>query len=128
MFEYIYNKVIDYLQGDYTVIKSYDAEDEIDLNGVIAITLDNIQNLHHGNIKDYKVSMLINGQTFTQEDKDKSVILQMFDYVFDKIHPTRLKATIGSDCAGVLINTGNLQSDGETNNFSFQIDIYISVD
>lgn len=128
MFEQIYIKMIDYLQGDYTVIKSFDAESQIDLNGVIAVTLENAENLHHGNIKDYKVSMLINGQTFTQDDKDKGKILQMFDYVFDKLHPTRLKATIGSDCAGVLINTGNLQSDGETNNFSFQIDLFISVD
>lgn len=128
MFEQIYIKMIEYLQGDYTVIKSFDAEQQIDLNGVIAVTLQRIENLQHGNIKDYKVSMLINAQTFTQQDKEKSVILQMFDYVFDKLNPAEIKNKIGSDCAGVLINTGNLQSDGETNNFSCQIDLFISVD
>lgn len=128
MFEQIYIKMIEYLQGDYTVIKSFDAQEEIDLNGVIAVTLDNIENLQHGNIKDYKISMLINAQTFTQQDKDKGVILQMFDYVFEKLNPAEIKNEIGSDCAGVLINTGNLQSDGETNNFSFQVDLFISID
>ena len=127
MFKQIYQNIVEYFKGRYTVIKSYDAESEIDLDGVIAITLDNIENKHNGNIKDLKVSIAVNGQTYTEQDKDKSVILQMFDYVFDKMDQDKIKR-ISSDIVGVLINSGTLQSDGETNNFSFQIQLFISKD
>lgn len=127
MFEQIYNQVINYLGERYTVIKSFDAQEEIDLNGVIAVTLDNIENLHHGNIEDLKVSLSINAQTFSDEDKDKSKILQMFDYIYQLLKPNDIKEII-EDCVGVLINVGHLQSDGQTNNFSFQVDLFISKD
>lgn len=127
MFEQIYNQMVSFLGDRYTVIKSYDADEDIDLNGVIAITLDSIQNLHHGNINDLKISISINAQTYTQDDKDKSKILQMFDYVFEKVQPNSLKNQIDY-CAGVVLNLGQLQSDGQTNNFSFQVDLFISKD
>lgn len=127
MFEQIYNQMVSFLGDRYTVIKSYDADEDIDLNGVIAVTLDNIENLHHGNINDLKISVSINAQTYTQDDKDKIKILQMFDYVFDLLQPNNLKNQIDY-CAGVVLNIGQLQSDGQTNNFSFQVDLFISKD
>lgn len=125
MFEYIYKSLIEYLQGEYTVIKSYDAEQNIDLDGVIAVNLNTIQNAHNGDLKDFRLNVTINGQTFTEQDKDKSKIISMFDYVFDKVTPTVMIQHIPY-CVGIVPNNGGLQSDGETNNFTFSIDLFIS--
>lgn len=127
MFEQIYNALLQYMSGEYTVIKSFDAEQDIDLNGVIAINLNTIENSHNGNLKDFRLNVTINGQTFTEEDKDKAKIIRMFDYVFDKVTPAVMIQHVPS-CVGIVPNNGGLQSDGDTNNFTFSVDLFISPD
>ena len=124
MFEQIYATLLNFFSGKYTIIKSYDEEEQINLNGVIAITLDRLQNVHNGNLQDFKLSVSINGQTFVEQDKSKEIILQMFDYVLSKLNPKQIQTAV-EDCVGVLTNTGQLTSDGETNNFSYSLDLYI---
>lgn len=126
MLNEIFEKIINLLGDKYTVIKSFEADENIDLNGVLAINVSDVENLHHGNYKDSKYSIVINAQTFTQQDKERIKINDMFDYV-QAINFDNLKNTI-TGCVGVVLNNSTITSDGETNNFSINIDLFICID
>lgn len=122
----IFDVIISCLGGKYKVIKSFEADQELDLNGVFAVNITNIQHLHHGNTKDRKYSVSINGQTITEQDKDRKNINDMFDYISGLNFQSLVNLL--DDCAGVVTNSGTITSDGETNNFSYEIDLYICED
>lgn len=122
----IFEAIVNLLGTQYKVITAFDATEEIDLNGVLAVNIDGIENLHHGNTKDSRYTVSINGQTLTDEDKSRSIINMMLDYVSD-IDFQELTNTI-QGVAGVVINNSTITSDGETNNFSYGLDLYICKD
>lgn len=122
----IFDVIISCLGGKYKVIKSFEADQELDLNGVFAVNITNVQYLHHGNTKDRKYSVAINGQTMTEQDKDRKNINDMFDYISGLNFQSLVNLL--DDCAGVVTNSGTITSDGETNNFSYEIDLYICED
>lgn len=122
----IFEAIVNILGTQYKVITAFDASQEIDLNGVLAVNIDNIENLHHGNTKDSKYTVSINGQTLTEEDKSRSIINMMLDYVSDIDFQELTNSLDG--CAGVVFNNATVTSDGETNNFSYGLDLYICKD
>lgn len=122
----IFDAIVNLLGTQYKVITAFDATEEIDLNGVLAVNIDNIENLHHGTSKDKKYTVSINGQTLTEEDKSRSIINMMLDYVSDIDFQELTNSLDG--CAGVVFNNATVTSDGETNNFSYSLDLYICKD
>lgn len=118
---------IDLLGNQYKVINSFNNEEQISLDGVLAVNYANKQVLHNGETKDYKAKIKINGMTLISEDLTQQRINEMFDYAFDRLDRDQIKSNI-ENCAGVLINGGAIESDGESNNFSIQVDLYICED
>lgn len=118
---------IDLLQGEYKVINSFNNEQEISLDGVLAVNYAEKQVLHNGETMDYKATIKINGMTLISQDLTQQRINQMFDYAFDKLDRNQIKSNI-ENCAGVLINGGAIESDGESNNFSIEVQLFICED
>lgn len=116
-----------YTGGEYSVINAFDNQQEIDLNGVIAVKISNYENLHHGNSKDCRITVNISGQFLTNEDVNQSKIITMFSYIESKAVISSIKAGI-TQCVGVVLQSGNIQSDGEVNLCSYNIDLYFSID
>lgn len=127
MNEKIIQSIIQMLQGKYKIIKSYDVTEDMDLNGILAVNIDSVERLNHGNYKDSKFSISINGQTLSDEDKNRTIINQMFDYVFDNFDQNILKNKIDG-LVGVVVGNSSITSDGQSNNFSFGADLYICID
>lgn len=123
----IINRIITLLGDRYKVINSYNNEQEIVLNGVVAVTATNLDRLHHGSTKDSKITIQISGQTLTDQDVTQKEINKMFAYIDSLINLDTIKQTV-QGCAGVLYNTAQITSDGETNNFVIQLDLFVCVD
>ena len=113
--------------GDYPVICAYNATQEVDANGVIAITCKDFENLFHGDLHDYKYNIVIAGQTLADQDKTRSEILQMLEYVTETLESTDFAEAI-TNCAGGVIKQGQIQSDGESNVFNVELTLYICED
>lgn len=123
MFDTLYNELIAYLGNKYTVIKSYDITEEIDLDGVLAVNIDSFQDMHHTGMKDYKIEISINGQTFMENDKDKSIILQMLDFVDEKITDCNGVLT---DVVGVVKGGASVRSEQQTHHFTYGFTLFTS--
>lgn len=108
------------LGNEYTIIKSFDAQENLDLNGVIAINISNFQRLQHGTENDYKIRVNLNGMTLADEDKDKSLINAMFNYAMYKFQDITF-----DNLAGKVLANSNLQSDGTANTFSVSVDLFV---
>lgn len=124
MNQIIFQILIALLGDRYSVIKSFDAESQIDLDGVLAVNITDVQPLYHGEYIDYRYGVTINAQTLTEEDKDRSKINAMFDYCNQAITAQGIKSALPS-CAGVLKGDASITSDGETNNFSLRLNLFI---
>lgn len=116
-----------YSDGNYKVINSYNNADEIDLNGVIAVSLSNMQILHNGDSDDYKITVNISGQFLIAQDITQSKTYQMFDYIISKLDEDAIKANF-SDMAGLLKNGGSVSSDGQYNTCGYSLDLYFCKD
>ena len=120
----IENGLINILGNEYKVITSFDESQEVDYNGVIAVNVVSAEDLHHGQYKDYKFTVNISGQTFIDNDIDRTEIKKMLNYCLDKLTIKQIKTNI-TNCVGVLINNFEMQSDDETNNFVVNMQLYI---
>lgn len=123
MFKELNAKLLEYFSGKYTIIKSFDAE-EMDLDGVIAVNMNEFE-IVNNNISDWKCYVNINAQTFVDTDPDKTRIFEMFYFVFSKLDDDAIK-NLDDNIVGVVKDTGSLTSDGETNNFSVKLELFLS--
>ena len=129
----IIEAIIELLGDEYKVINNYNNDDLIDLDGVIAVSVSNIQYLHQAN--DKRVTIEITGQINTEQDLNQSKIMNMLSYVEQIMENTNLTNYINNKIteenygvAGYLLNTQNIVSNGETNAFSFSFDLFICRD
>lgn len=113
--------------GNYKVINSYNNAQEIDLNGVIAVSVNNIQHLHNGDSDDYKLTVNISGQFLIAEDINQSKTYQMFDYILSKLNESTIKAGF-EDLAGLVKQGGTVSSDGQYNTCGYSLDLYFCKD
>ena len=113
--------------GEYKVINAYNNEEQIDLNGVLAISISNYQHLHHGDSNDYKITINISGQFLTAQDVSQSKTYKMFDFILDTIDDTTILGGF-DDLAGIVKNGGGIDSDGEVNTCNYSIDMYFCRD
>lgn len=119
--EEIQKKIIEILGGEFKVINSFDnSSEEIAPDGVIAVGLQNIEKFEHPGCEDFKFVFSISGQTLTDEDLNQNRINQMFYFVLSK-NFEKLKEIEG--VVGVMPQGGGVTSTGETNNFSFSLEV-----
>lgn len=116
-----------YSDGDYKVINSFNNEEQIDLNGVIAVSAGNIEHLNHGDCNDYKITIIISGQFNIAQDVNQSKTYKMLEYIISKLDIDTIKAGF-FDLAGVVKIGGGVSSDGQVNNCNYSIDLYYCKD
>lgn len=116
-----------YSDGQYKVINLANNEQQIDLNGVIGVTVTNIQHLNTGNADDYKATVVISGQYLSAQDVNQHLIYTMFDYIDSCLDDETILNGI-SNLAGIVKNGGSISSDEETNNCSYSLDLFICKD
>ena len=121
----IINEIASQLGNVYPVINSFNNSEEIPDGGILAVKIKSSVNLHHGTARDYQHSVTVSGQTLTAEDLTQQTINGMYDYVRGIIEGSGFHVT---HCVGKVITGGSVYSDGETNNFDFDFDLYICED
>lgn len=117
-----------YSDGEYKVINLWNNEQEIDLNGVIGISITKIQHLNTGTTNDYKATVTISGQFLSSQDVNQAKIYAMYDYINQKILDDNSIIENIDNCAGIVLNGGAINSDGQTNNCSYSLDLFICKD
>lgn len=117
-----------YLGTKYKVIAWYDESEEVEPEGEIAINVHSIDNMQHCiNCQDYKISVSVNGQTITEEDKNKAKINAMFCFVQNKLLALTVDTMSNNidNVVGIVLGEINHVSDGDTNNFECSLEIYV---
>lgn len=116
-----------YTGEDYRVINSFNNEEQIDLNGVIAVSAGNIEHLNHGDCNDYRITITISGQFNIAQDVNQSKTYKMLEYIISKLDIDTIKAGF-FDLAGAVKIGGGVSSDGQVNNCNYSIDLYFCKD
>lgn len=114
-------------QFTYPIYSAFDNEFETEPSGVVVVNVKELENLYHTGCNDYRVRVVIAGQTLSDEDKNRNIILDMFDTIKEKVENIDFAEQI-ENCAGSVIIGGNIESDGEINVFNFDVDLFICED
>lgn len=122
--EEIYTAVKAQLGSTYSVLSSYDATDVINPAGTISVNVPEFEHLAHTDCEDYRFSVEVSGFTTADEDKTRSIIYAMEAYVLQHINLSALTQAI-TNCAGAVMGNLNTQSDGDSNEFTLNFDLYV---
>ena len=122
--ETIYNAVKAQLGNKYTVLSSYDANEDVNPTGCIAVNVGEFEHLDHTGCEDYRFGVSVSGFTLADEDKTRSIIYAMEAYVLQNINLDGLVETI-DNCAGAVMGNLTTQSDGDSNEFTLNFDLYV---
>lgn len=109
----------------YTVLEAYDAMEAIDPSGTIALNITEMEPMHHTGCDDWRFSVAVSGFTLADADRDRSIMQAMSEHVMRSIDADALKAAIDC-CAGVVIGAYSANSDGDSNEFTLGISIYVA--
>ena len=120
----IYDAVKAQLGNKYTVLSSYDANEDVNPTGCIAVNVGEFEHLDHTGCEDYRVGVSVSGFTLADEDKTRSIIYAMEAYVLQNINLDGLVETI-DNCAGAVMGSLTTQSDGDSNEFTLNFDLYV---
>lgn len=120
----IYNAVKEQLGNKYTVLSSYDATEDVNPSGSMAVNVGEFEHLDHAGCEDYRFGVSVSGFTLADEDRTRSVIYAMEAYVLQHINLDGLVETIGN-CAGAVMGSLTTQSDGDSNEFTLNFDLYV---
>ncbi len=120
----IYNAVKAQLGNKYTVLSSYDATEDVNPSGCIAVNVGEFEHLDHTGCDDYRFGVSVSGFTLADEDKTRSIIYAMEAYVLQHINLDGLVETI-DNCAGAVMGSLTTQSDGDSNEFTLNFDLYV---
>lgn len=125
MNEDLIQKVVELLGDDYPVITAYDETENVDENGTFAVDITEVEFLHHGTLNDTRQRVSINAQTLIDADKNRRKIFAMSNHL-KAIDFQQLKEVDG--VVGVVLQSLNLSSDGESNLIQFQMDVFVCGD
>ena len=120
----IYDAVKAQLGNKYTVLSSYDANEDVNPTGCIAVNVGEFEHLDHAGCEDYRFGVSVSGFTLADEDKTRSIIYAMEAYVLQNINLDGLVETI-DNCAGAVMGSLTTQSDGDSNEFTLNFDLYV---
>jgi hypothetical protein len=120
----IYEAVKAQLGNTYTVLSSYDANEDVNPAGCIAVNVGEFEHLDHTDCEDYRFGVSVSGFTLADEDKSRSIIYAMEAYALQHINLVAMKDSI-DNCAGAVMGNLTTQSDGDSNEFTINFDIYV---
>ena len=120
-------KIVELLGNEYQVINGFNQQDEIDLNGTLAVVINNVECLNHTGVHDKIISFNVNGLFLTAEDLNQQKIQTMANYVENTLQNIDFKEVI-DNCAGFVLKNYTISSDGETNNLTCTFDLVICED
>lgn len=123
----VINVILQLLGDKYKAINYYNNVQQISLDGTISVQVAKFENLFHGNAHDFKLTVVISGSFLTAQDAGQDKITNMFNYILQQIDENAIKNRI-DNCAGVLINTGTIDSNGQLNTCELQIELFICND
>lgn len=122
--EAIYNAVKAQLGNKYTVLSSYDATEDVNPSGCMAVNVGEFERLDHAGCEDYRFGVTVSGCTLADDDKTRSIVYAMEAYVLQHINLDGLVETI-DNCAGAVMGSLTTQSDGDSNEFTLNFDLYV---
>lgn len=113
------HKLKEWIEKDspYKVILAYNMEQEQE--SCIAINLQTVQNMYHGNNYDFEYQMSIVGFTFITDDKTGQGRDQMCDYVTQK-----LKSFEDEQLSFKVIDSIDYESDESIHTFTVNFKLY----
>lgn len=121
----IYAAVTAQLGSTYKVLDSYDATDTLDPTGTLAVSISDFEHLDHNGCDDYRFRVSVSGITLADEDKSRSIIRAMEAYVMRSIDLASIQTAV-DNCAGAVMETLTTQSDGDSNEFTLNFDLYVA--
>ena len=94
----------------------------------VAVGISSMTNLNHGDVFDYEINVVVQGQTFYENDPQKQQILQLFGVVENAIHNFSIDdiQIYIDNIAGFLIEDSSFENDEETNNFTINLKFYVT--
>lgn len=117
-------QIIQLLGNNFLVVNAFSQDEKIDPQGTIAVSLENVNNLHTQPYPSYEIIFSIKGQTLSSEDLDKNGIVNLYFYAMQKLRKIE-KDDLNAD--GVFINEAGFQSDENANIFTIEFRILKSV-
>lgn len=122
MYEDLIQKIAELLGDEFPVITAYDETENVDENGTFSVDITETEFLHHGTLNDARLGISINAQTLIDADKKRQKIFSMANHLRE-IDFQQLVEVDG--VAGVVVQSLNLSSDGESNLIQFQMDVFV---
>lgn len=117
----------EFIDSGLKLDESFDVYKVVDGDGVICIQVSNIQRLNP-QVADYKLTILITGQTYIDNDPTKSKINHFFLYsnrVLTNLTAGRLKNRTGELVEGYIFKQSELIEAESTRGFSSEVEVYV---
>lgn len=113
-------------ENEIKVVKQFTNEEIAEKQ--VAVGISSMTNLNHGNVFDYEIAVVVQGQTFYENDPQKQQILQLFGVVENAIHNLSIDdiQIYIDNIAGFLIEDSSFENDQETNNFTINLKFYVT--
>lgn len=108
---------------DLQLKENYDVEQVVDGDGVIVISVTNIQRLQP-QLNDYRITLNISGQTYIDNDLDQLKIQAMFKQCSSALSMINVQAINVVGVVGYIFKESNIIDTEATHGFTAQIDLY----
>lgn len=103
--------------------ENYDVEQVVDGDGVIVISVTNIQRLQP-QLNDYKITLNISGQTYIDNDLDQTKIQAMFKHCSLALSMINVQIINVVGVVGYIYKESSIIDSEATHGFTAQIDLF----
>lgn len=103
--------------------ENYDVEQVVDGDGVIVISVTNIERLQP-QLNDYRITLNISGQTYIDNDLDQSKIQAMFKQCSLALSMINVQIINVQGIVGYIFKESSIIDSEATHGFTAQIDLY----
>lgn len=117
-FQHIFNNYT-----SFELKEDYDVQEVIDGDGVIIIAVSNIEKLHP-QLKDYKITIAISGQTYIDNDLEQTKIQKMFKETNAVLADITITDINVQGVVGYIFKQSNIIDTEETHGFTCEIDLF----
>lgn len=120
-----FQKIFSY--SDLTLDEVFEVDKVVDGDGVICIQVNNIQRLNP-QVADYRLTILITGQTYIDNDPTKAKINQFFiasNRILTSLTAGQLKNQTGELVEGYIFKQSELLEAESTRGFSSEVEVYV---
>lgn len=109
----------------YPVLSSYDATEDFNPEGTLAVNITECEDMHHAGCRDFRFGVQVGGLTLADEDRDRSAITAMLNHAMLSLGDLSAVRDAVPGCVGAVMGSAAPVSDGETNAFSIDFDLYV---